>query len=67
MKIVTYNLRCGGKIGHRIHWRKIFAEADPDIFLVQESCVPSQYMSPEFCNLNQDNHVMYFHPRIGNH
>ena len=45
MKIVTYNLRFGGKAGKRIHWRQIFQEVNPDIFLVQETCDPQLYLS----------------------
>lgn len=43
MKITTYNLRFGGKAGHRIHWQKIFDEINPDIFLVQETRSPEHY------------------------
>ncbi len=53
MKIATYNLRKGGS-GSRVHWRKIFEAIAPDIFLVQESYAPNQYMPAQLCQLNQD-------------
>lgn len=43
MKIATYNLRFGGKLGNRVHWQKIMAAAAPDIFLVQETLPPEHY------------------------
>jgi endonuclease/exonuclease/phosphatase family metal-dependent hydrolase len=47
MKIVTYNLRLGGKAGQRIHWNQIFKEVNPDIFLIQETCDPKLYLSDQ--------------------
>ena len=43
MKIATYNLRFGGKLGNRVHWKKIMEAAGPDIFLVQETLSPEHY------------------------
>jgi len=48
MKIATYNLRFGGKEGHRTHWQRIMDEVGPDIFLVQETLPPTHYLSDEF-------------------
>jgi endonuclease/exonuclease/phosphatase family metal-dependent hydrolase len=48
MKIATYNLRYGGKAGQRVHWSQIFEVANPDIFLVQETCHPQQYVTSRF-------------------
>ncbi|MEM9090094.1 MAG: endonuclease/exonuclease/phosphatase family protein [Cyanobacteria bacterium P01_F01_bin.53] len=48
MKIATYNLRFGGKSGHRIHWRKVLDNINPDIFLVQETLPPQTYVSADF-------------------
>ena len=53
MRIATYNLRFGGS-GKRIHWRKIFELANPDILLLQETYDAEQYMSAEFCQCNSD-------------
>ena len=47
MRIVTYNLRFGGKAGQRIHWNQVFQEVNPDIFLVQETCNPQRYLSDQ--------------------
>ncbi|MEO1352073.1 MAG: endonuclease/exonuclease/phosphatase family protein [Cyanobacteria bacterium J06635_15] len=44
MRLATYNLRFGGKAGRRIHWQKIFADVQPDIFLVQETLHPREYL-----------------------
>jgi endonuclease/exonuclease/phosphatase family metal-dependent hydrolase len=43
VNIATYNLQLGGKASQRVHWHQIFEVANPDIFLVQETCHPSQY------------------------
>ena len=43
MKIVTYNLRFGGK--GRVHWHEILEECDPKILLVQESYAPKEHLS----------------------
>lgn len=48
MKIATYNLRCGGKATQRVHWAQLFEVATPDIFLVQETCSPDQYVTSQF-------------------
>lgn len=48
MKIATYNLRSGGKAGNRIHWQKLLDAVDPDIFLVQETLHPSEYLAADF-------------------
>ena len=48
MKIATYNLRTGGKAGQRLHWTQLFEVANPDVFLVQETCEPQQYMTNQF-------------------
>lgn len=47
MKIVTYNLRFGGRANQRTHWNQVFQTIDPDIFLVQETCDPRLYMTDE--------------------
>ena len=47
MNIATYNLRFGGKASNRVHWQRIFDVAAPDIFLVQETCGPDKYLTPE--------------------
>lgn len=44
MKIVTYNLRFGGK--NRVHWNEILEEFSPEIFLMQESYAPKEHLSP---------------------
>lgn len=54
MKIATYNLRCGGKAGQRVHWTQIFEVANPDIFLVQETCQPQQYATNRFWEVHQN-------------
>jgi len=48
MNIATYNLRFGGKSGQRIHWQKVLDEFNPDIFLVQETLPPQEYLPNEF-------------------
>lgn len=53
MKIATYNLRCGGKANQRVHWAQLFEVANPDIFLVQETCSPEQYMASRFWEAHQ--------------
>ncbi|MFN7967117.1 MAG: endonuclease/exonuclease/phosphatase family protein [Acidobacteriota bacterium] len=45
MKIVSYNLRLGGKAGARAHWQRIFEATAADIFLVQETRSPDRYAS----------------------
>lgn len=47
MKIVTYNLRFGGKVNQRSHWSQVIQTIDPDIFLVQETCDPRLYIAAE--------------------
>jgi hypothetical protein len=42
MRIVTYNLRFGGK--GRVHWQEIINRYDPDVLLVQESFAPSEHL-----------------------
>jgi endonuclease/exonuclease/phosphatase family metal-dependent hydrolase len=54
MKIATYNLRCGGKAGQRVHWTQLFEVANPDIFLVQETCHPEQYVTSQFWETHQN-------------
>jgi len=53
MKIATYNLRCGGKANRRVHWTQLFEVANPDIFLVQETCPPKQYVTSSFWEAHQ--------------
>ncbi|MEO0768302.1 MAG: endonuclease/exonuclease/phosphatase family protein [Cyanobacteria bacterium J06649_4] len=43
MKIATYNLRFGGRANNRIHWRSLIAQAQPDIFLFQETLAACEY------------------------
>ncbi|MBD2463402.1 endonuclease/exonuclease/phosphatase family protein [Oscillatoria sp. FACHB-1407] len=63
MKIATYNLRCGGKAGQRVHWTQIFEVANPDIFLVQETCHPQQYVNSRFWEVHS-NQVQW--AKVGN-
>jgi hypothetical protein len=53
MKIATYNLRSGGKANQRIHWTQLFELANPDMFLVQETCHPEQYVTSRFWETQQ--------------
>lgn len=53
MKIAVYNLRAGGRAGNRIHWRRIIDAFDPEIFLVQETRHPSEYLSRAFYRANE--------------
>jgi endonuclease/exonuclease/phosphatase family metal-dependent hydrolase len=53
MKIATYNLRCGGKANQRVHWTQLFEVANPDVFLVQETCPPEQYVTSSFWEADQ--------------
>lgn len=48
MKIACYNLRAGGRAGNRVHWNRVIESYDPEIFLVQETRHPSEYLSTEF-------------------
>ena len=41
MKIITYNLRAGGKRGNRVHWQRLLDLFAPEILLVQETLHPS--------------------------
>jgi len=43
MKIVTYNLHCGGKRGAGNHWEKLLNELAPDLVLAQETLDPAEY------------------------
>lgn len=45
MKIITYNLRFGGK--GCVHWKEIIDQHDPDVLLVQESYPPSDHLPDE--------------------
>jgi exonuclease III len=45
MKIVTYNLRYGGKKGDGNHWERIMDEFSPDLVLAQETFNPREYFS----------------------
>jgi len=42
MKVVTYNLRFGGKKGLQ-HWQRLFDEFNPDLVLAQETHNPQDY------------------------
>lgn len=53
LNIVTYNLRKGGNSQNRIHWAKLFEIANPYITLFQETCKPSQYITPDFGHTEQ--------------
>ncbi len=53
MKIVAYNLRAGGKAGNRVHWNRILETFDPEMFLVQETRHPSEYLSEQFFSANK--------------
>lgn len=44
MRIVSYNLRGGGK--GNLHWSKIISDLDPDVFLVQETSDPRLHLPP---------------------
>src|SRR5258706_2818226 len=52
MIIATYNLRAGGRRGHRIHWQRLLDEFAPDILLVQETRHPHEYLAPDFYAAN---------------
>lgn len=45
MKVVSYNLRFGGKTDGGNHWQQIMGEFAPDIICAQESFHPEQYFS----------------------
>lgn len=47
MKIVTYNLRNGGKKGSGNHWEKIIDALSPDLVLAQETFNPRDYFSAD--------------------
>lgn len=47
MKIVTYNLRSGGKTTMGNHWQSLIQDFNPDIVFAQESLHPEKYFSPE--------------------
>jgi len=47
MKIVTFNLRTGGRRGTNNHWRKILKDLSPDLVLAQETYSPESYFQPE--------------------
>jgi exonuclease III len=42
MKIISYNLRFGGK--GRVHWREVIDRYSPSVLLVQESYPPSEHL-----------------------
>lgn len=48
MKIATYNLQAGGTAPQLAHWSHLFELVNPDIFLVQETGAPEQYMTAQF-------------------
>jgi exonuclease III len=49
MKIATYNVRQGGIKANKVHWERIFeAVPEPDIFLVQETRHPEEYVPSAF-------------------
>ena len=48
MKIVTYNLRYGGKKGDGNHWERIMSQFSPDFVLAQESFNPQNYFRVQF-------------------
>lgn len=52
MKIITYNLRAGGKRGNRVHWQRLLDLFAPEILLVQETLHPSAYLEPAFYAAN---------------
>lgn len=45
MKIVSYNLRSGGKTGQDNHWQRLLSDFSPDIVFAQESLDPRKYFS----------------------
>jgi endonuclease/exonuclease/phosphatase family metal-dependent hydrolase len=47
LNIACYNLRFGGNANNRVHWQRIFEAAEPVIFLAQEACDPSNYLTHE--------------------
>ncbi len=55
MKIISYNLRSGGKTGQNNHWQRLLREFAPDFVFAQESLHPNQYhldqinLGPEYC------------------
>lgn len=46
MKIISFNLRSGGKTGKDNHWQRLIQEFHPDIVCAQESLHPREYLSP---------------------
>ena len=56
MKIVTYNLRYGGK--DRAHWREIIRRFEPELLLVQESFAPAEHL-PRSANDNRCEHAVW--------
>jgi hypothetical protein len=42
MKIISYNLRFGGK--DRLHWKEVINRYSPSVLLVQESYPPSEHL-----------------------
>lgn len=55
MRVVTYNLRHGGS--KRNHWQSIFAEFDPELFLVQETYAPREHLPPLLTDVDESHWV----------
>ena len=47
MKIVSYNLRSGGKTGKDNHWQQLVQQFDADIVCAQETRHPNEYLSDD--------------------
>ncbi len=47
MVIATYNLRAGGRAGRRTQWRRVLDAFRPDLFLIQETRAPADYLEAE--------------------
>ena len=58
MKIATYNLRFGGKSGNRVHWQKLLDNINPDVLLLQETLVPTEYLSED--SYRTDRHQIHW-------
>jgi exonuclease III len=66
MKIVSYNLRSGGKTGKDNHWQQLVQHFDADIICAQESRHPREYFSEaEFSKFKDCVHLSVGHGKWG--
>lgn len=47
MKIVSYNLQFGGKLGVANSWQELMQEFSPDLVFAQESFHPRRFFSED--------------------